>query len=68
MKKNPHSRILKGNPKKQYLSTVPKSCHFLYIYVQHFPKPFYIKYYKIIFTLHGQLTRYNNNSCSFFFS
>ena len=26
MKKNPHGRILKEKLKKQYLSTVPKSC------------------------------------------
>ena len=25
MKKYPHSRILRGKPKKQYLNTVPKS-------------------------------------------
>ena len=29
---------------------------FFIIYVQHYPKPFYIKYYKIICALHGQLT------------
>ena len=26
MRKNPHDRILKKEPKEQYLSTVPKSC------------------------------------------
>ena len=26
MKKNPHDKILKGKPKKQHLSTIPKSC------------------------------------------
>ena len=26
MRKNPHGKILKGEPKEQYLSTVPKSC------------------------------------------
>ena len=26
MKKNSHSKILKGKPKEQHLSTVPKSC------------------------------------------
>ena len=26
MKKNPHDKILKGKPKEQYLSIVPKSC------------------------------------------
>ena len=31
MRKNPHSRILKGELKKQYLSTVPKSCSFINI-------------------------------------
>ena len=29
MKKNPHGRILKEEPKEQHLSTVPKSCHIL---------------------------------------
>jgi len=28
MKKNPHGRILKREPKEQHLSTVPKSCSF----------------------------------------
>ena len=28
MKKNPHSRILRGETKEQHLSTVPKSCPF----------------------------------------
>ena len=28
MKKNPHDKILKGEPKEQHLSIVPKSCHF----------------------------------------
>ena len=26
MRKNSHGRILKGEPKEQHLSTVPKSC------------------------------------------
>ena len=26
MRKNPHGRILKGEPKEQHLITVPKSC------------------------------------------
>ena len=26
MRKNSHDRILKGEPKKQHLSTIPKSC------------------------------------------
>ena len=26
MRKNPHGRILKGEPKEQYLSNIPKSC------------------------------------------
>ena len=26
MSKNPHDRIIKGEPKKQHLSTIPKSC------------------------------------------
>ena len=25
MRKNPHDKILKGEPKEQYLSTIPKS-------------------------------------------
>ena len=29
MTKNPHSRILKGEPKEQHLSTEPKSCPFI---------------------------------------
>ena len=29
MRKNPYNRILKGKPKEQYLSTVPKSYFFL---------------------------------------
>ena len=28
MKKNLHDRILKGEPKEQHLSTIPKSCPF----------------------------------------
>ena len=32
MSKNPHGRILKGEPKKQHLSTVPKFCP-IYIYI-----------------------------------
>ena len=28
MRKNPHGRILRGKFKEQYISTVPKSCHF----------------------------------------
>ena len=28
MKKNPHDRILKEEPKEQHLSTVPKYCSF----------------------------------------
>ena len=28
MRKNPHSRILKGKPKEQHLNIVPKSCSF----------------------------------------
>ena len=31
--KNPHSRILKEEPKEQHLSTVPKSCSYIYIYI-----------------------------------
>ena len=26
MRKNPYDKILKGEPKEQYLSAVPKSC------------------------------------------
>ena len=34
MSKNPHDRILKGEPKKQHLSTVPKYCPiYIYIYI-----------------------------------
>ena len=33
MRKNPHSKILKGKLKEQYLSTVTKSCLSLYIYI-----------------------------------
>ena len=32
MRRNPHGRILKGKPKKQHLSTIPKSCSYC-IYV-----------------------------------
>ena len=32
MKKNPHSKILKGELKEQYLITVPKS-YSIYIYI-----------------------------------
>ena len=32
MRKNPHCRILKMKPKKQYLNTVPKSYSFLNMY------------------------------------
>ena len=28
-KKNPHGRILRGEPMEQYLSTVPKSCPYM---------------------------------------
>ena len=31
MRKNPHSRILKGELKEQHLSTVPKSCSNFFI-------------------------------------
>ena len=31
MRKNSYDRILKGEPKEQYLSTVPKSCSFINI-------------------------------------
>ena len=31
MRKNPHDRILKGEPKEQHLNTVPKSCS-MFIY------------------------------------
>ena len=34
MSKNPHRRILKCEPKKQHLSTVPKFCPiYIYIYI-----------------------------------
>ena len=33
MRKNPHSRILKGKLKEQHLSIVPKSCPYIYIYI-----------------------------------
>ena len=34
MKKNPYDKILRDEPKKQYLSTVPKSCYiYIYIYI-----------------------------------
>ena len=29
MRKNPYGKILKWEPKEQYLSTVPKSCSFI---------------------------------------
>ena len=29
MRKKPHGRILREEPKKQHLNTVPKSCSFL---------------------------------------
>ena len=32
MRKNPRDKILKNEPKKQHLSTVPKSCY-IYIYI-----------------------------------
>ena len=32
MRKNPRSRILRGKPKEQHISTIPKSCH-IYIYI-----------------------------------
>ena len=39
MRKNPHGRILKVKPKKQHLSTVPKSCSiYIYIYIYTRPK------------------------------
>jgi len=31
MRKNPHGKILRGEPKEQHLSTVPKSFSFYYI-------------------------------------
>ena len=34
MRKNPLDRILKGEPKEQYLNIVPKSCYiYIYIYI-----------------------------------
>ena len=33
MRKNPHNRILKWRPKKQYLGTISKSCLYIYIYM-----------------------------------
>ena len=34
MRKNPRSRILRGQPKEQHISTIPKSCHiYIYIYI-----------------------------------
>jgi len=36
MKKNPHNKILKGEPKEQHLSTVPKFCSFLWKYWKNF--------------------------------
>ena len=43
MRKNPLDRILKGEPKEQYLSIVPKSCSiyiniYIYIYIYIFLK------------------------------
>ena len=32
MRENPHDRILKNEPKKQHISTVPKSCSFILPY------------------------------------
>ena len=32
MRKNPRSRILRGQPKEQHISTIPTSCH-IYIYI-----------------------------------
>ena len=33
MRKNPHDKILKREPKKQHISTIPKSwCVYIYIY------------------------------------
>ena len=35
MSKNSHDRMLKVKPKKQHLSTIPKSCPiYIYIYIQ----------------------------------
>ena len=31
MKKNPHGRILKREPKQHHLNTVPKSCSYIYV-------------------------------------
>ena len=31
MRKNSHGKILRGEPKKQHLSAVPKFCPFYYI-------------------------------------
>ena len=36
MRKNSHDKILKRDPKEQYLSTVPKSCSNLNIVGSHF--------------------------------
>ena len=32
MRKNPHGRILRGEPKEKHLSTVPKSYPYTYIH------------------------------------
>ena len=31
MRKNPHEKILREEPKEQYLITVPKSCPFILV-------------------------------------
>ena len=33
MRKNSHGRILRGEPKEQYLIIVPKSYPYIYIYI-----------------------------------
>ena len=35
MRKNLHGRILKGESKEQHLSTVSKSCSYIYIYMRY---------------------------------
>ena len=48
MRKNPHSRILKNEPKKQHLNIVPKSCPILIIHFKKFLIKKLIKYKKTL--------------------
>ena len=60
MRKNPHTRILKGKLKEQHLSIVPKSCPYIYIYIYNFLEVLLLFIYFEIQKIRGKISKYTH--------